>query len=404
MSWNLTFFKAEISLMSKGFFLGFMLLFTVSTIQGQKKSISFDDVKDEVNYGRFRYIEVKGHTGFNLYSGELLAETVSNGYGAVEFRYGWQLADAEHWTSRYGYASYGVGYYSGFMGDPKVLGKPNALFGFINFPLSPGANKNGFETSLSTGITYNLEPYDPISNPNNDAIGTPLALYFNLSLGGAYKWNREMDLLYGIDFTHFSNGRLTTPNYGFNMYGLNVALRYHYNADQKFVDKDLYTDQLLTARFKRPKKEKNIRLHENSMEIYLAGGTVQNEEDKGTYKRYGIFTTVLDYRFKFSSMHAITAGFDLFYDGSLQVKYPETKDQFLAGAHIGYDFMFGKMAIRLQGGGYLTDDKGKSATYLRTAFRYDITEWFYAQIGLKTRDTSRADWVEFGVGFRPFKW
>ena len=103
-------------------------------------------------------------------------------------------------------------------------------------------------------------------------------------------------------------------------------------------------------------------------------------------------------------MHAITAGMDLFYDSSLQVEYPETKDQILVGAHVGYDFMFGRMAVRLQGGGYLTDDKGKSSTYLRTAFRYDITEWLYAQIGLKTRDVSRADWAEFGIGFRPFKW
>lgn len=384
--------------------MGFVVLIMVTVVQGQKKSISFDEVKDVKNYGRFRYIEAKGHTGRNLYAGELLSETVSNGYGAVELRYGWQPSDPEHWTSRYGYASYGLGLYSGFMGDPEVLGKPNAIFGFITFPLSRGYKRNVLETSLSTGITYNLEPYDPNLNPQNDAIGTPLAVYFNLSLGGALKWTREMDLIYGVDFTHFSNGRITTPNYGFNMYGLNVAIRYHYNADQKFVDKDIYTDQLLQARFDRPKKEKNIRLHENSIEVYVAGGTVQNEEDKGTYKRYGIFAGVLDYRFKFSSMHGITAGMDLFYDSSLQVEYPETKDQFLVGAHVGYDFMFGKMAVRLQGGGYLTDDKGKSPTYLRTAFRYNITDWFYAQIGLKTRDTSRADWVEFGVGFRPFKW
>jgi len=404
MNWKNPFLKASPPLFIKRCFLGFVLLLMVTAVQGQKKSISFDEVKDVKNYGRFRYLEVKGHTGRNLYAGELLSETVSNGYGAVEIRYGWQPSDPEHWTSRYGYASYGLGLYSGFMGDPEVLGKPNAIFGFINFPLSRGYKRNVFETSLSTGITYNLEPYDPNSNPQNDAIGTPLAVYFNLSFGGAFKWTREMDITYGVDFTHFSNGRITTPNYGFNMYGLNVALRYHYNADQKFVDKDLYSDQLLQARFNRPKKEKNIRLHENSIEVYLAGGSVQNEEDKGTSKRYGIFAGVLDYRFKFSTMHGITAGMDLFYDSSLQVEYPDTEDQFLVGAHVGYDFMFGKMAVRLQGGGYLTDDKGKSATYLRTAFRYDITDWFYAQIGLKTRDTSRADWVEFGVGFRPFKW
>lgn len=404
MNWDLPYFKALKPLVLNRILLGFVFILMVTGIYGQKKSISWDEVKDKENYGRFRYIEVKGHTGRNLYAGELLQETVSDGYGSVELRYGWQPSDSEEWPSRYGYSSYGIGVYSGFMGDPEVLGKPNAIFGFITFPLSRGDKRNVFETSLSAGITYNLEPYDPNTNPENDAIGTPLAVYFNLSMGGAYKWTREMDLLYGVDFTHFSNGRITTPNYGFNMYGLNVGLRYHYNADQKFVDKDLYSDQLLSARFNRPKKKKNIRLHENSIEVYLAGGTVQNEEDKGTDKRYGIFSGVLDYRFKFNTMHAITAGMDLFYDSSLQVEYPETKDQYLVGAHIGYDFMFGRMAVRLQGGGYLTDDKGKSSTYLRTAFRYDITKWLYAQIGLKTRDVSRADWVEFGVGFRPFKW
>jgi len=371
---------------------------------GQKKTISFEEVKDEKNYGRFRYIDIKGHTGYHLYTGELLNDAIEDGYGSLEIRLGWQKKDPDHWTSRYGYATYGVGYYSGFVGNPAVLGKPNAVFGFINFPLSNGRKKNVIEVGLATGLTYNLEPYDEESNPNNDAIGSPFAIYFNLNFGASFKMTREMDLLYGVDFTHFSNGRVTTPNYGFNMYGLNLGIRYHYNADQKFVDKDVYSNKLLPARFDRPKTSKNIKLNENSIEVYLAGGTVQNEEDKGTDKRYGVFSGVIDYRYKFNTMHAVTAGFDYFFDQSLEVNYPETKDQTSLAAHLGYDFMFGRMAIRLQLGAYLGDDKGKSSTYLRPAFRYDITDWFFAQLGLKTRDTSRADWVEFGVGFRPFKW
>lgn len=388
---------------SQGLFL-VLLIFVFATVNGQRDTISFKEVKDIKNYGRFRYIEIKGHSGYHLYSGELLDEEISSGYGAIEIRYGWQLTDPDHWTARSGYATYGIGYYSGFIGNPQVLGKPNAIFGFVNFPLSRGSKRNVWEVGLAAGLTYNLEPYDSESNPVNDAIGSPFAVYFDLNFGAAYKMSREMDLLYGIDFTHFSNGRITTPNFGFNMYGLNIGLRYHYNADQKFVDSDLYTDKLLQARFERPKKSKDIKLRENSIEIYLAGGTVQNEEDKGTSKRYGIFVGVLDYRYKFNSMHGIVAGFDYFYDSSLEVDYPESKDQTLIGAHLGYDFMFGKMAIRLQGGGYLTDSKGKSSTYIRTAFRYNINDWLFAQIGLKTKKTSRADWVEFGIGFRPFKW
>ena len=386
------------------FLLTVVLISSAYDAYGQKKTISFDEVKDEKNYGRFRYIEVRGHTGYHLYTGELLDDALNDGYGAVEFRYGWQIKDPEHWSSRYNYATYGVGYYSGLVGSTEIIGKPNALFGFLNFPLSKRGNRNILETGLSLGLTYNLEPYDPESNPDNDAIGSPLAVYFNLNFGGSYKVTREIDILYGIDFTHFSGGRITTPNYGFNMYGINLGMRYYYNADQRFVDKDVYSNELLQARFEAPKPSKQIKLRESSIEVYVAGGTVQNEDDKGTYNRYGIFSSALDYRFKFNSMHAITAGFDYFWDGSLEPEYPETKDQSLVGAHLGYDFLIGRMALRLQLGTYLTDDKGKSPSYIRAGFRYDITKWMFGQLSIKTQKTSRADWVEFGVGFTPFKW
>lgn len=381
----------------------FLLSFVLS-LTAQRDTISFEAVKDEKNYGRFRFIEIKGHSGYHLYTGELLNDAVNQGYGAVEFRYGWQPKDADKWPSRYGYASYGFGYYSGFVGNPEILGKPNAVFGFVNFPLSNPARRNVLETSLSLGLTYNLEPYHEEDNPENDAIGSPFAVYFNLNFGAAYKLTRELDLVYGIDFTHFSNGRMTTPNYGFNMYGLNVGLRYHYNADQKLVNKDVYSKELIQARFMKPENSKQIKLRESSIEVYLAGGSVQNEADKGTYKRYGVFSGALDYRFKFNSMHGVVAGFDYFWDGSLEADYPETKDQTSTGLHIGYDFMFGKFAVRLHAGSYLSDDKGKSPTYMRAGFRYDITNWLFAQIAVKTKNTSRADWIEYGVGFTPFKW
>ncbi|MCA0932690.1 acyloxyacyl hydrolase [Lutimonas saemankumensis] len=373
-------------------------------VYAQSDTINFEDVKDVKNFGRFRYIEVKGHTGYHLYAGELLNESVNQGYGAIEVRYGWQNTNPDHWTSRYGHATYGIGYYSGFVGNPSVLGKPNAVFGFVNFPLSYPGKKNELEIGLGLGLTYNLEPYDPVSNPENDAIGSPFAVYFNLYFGGAYKMTREVDLLYGIDFTHFSNGRMTTPNYGFNMYGINLGLRYYYNVDQRKLNNDVYTKEILQARFERPESSEPKKLRESSVEMVLAAGTVQNEEDKGTSKRYGIFSGVLDYRYKFNSMHAITAGFDFFYDGSLEPEYPEPSDQWLYGAHIGYDFMFGRFAARLQAGAYLSDDKGKTPSYLRAAFRYDINKWLFTQLAIKTKNTSRADWVEFGIGFTPFKW
>jgi len=375
-------------------------LFAISAY-AQKKLVSFEEVKTIDNYGRFRYIEVKGHSGYHLYNGTALTEAVKSGYGAVEVRYAWQSKDSTGWVSESGYPSYGVGYYSGFIGDPEILGKPHALFGFINWQLSRSEKRNVWEVNPSLGLTYNLRPYDNDENPDNDAIASPFALYFNLSFGAAYKVTRELDLVYGVDFTHFSVGRITVPNLGLNMYGVNLAFRYHYNADQKFIDNDTYSRDILPARYRRPGKKKNSRIGENSIETYFGFGSVQNPEDQGTSKRYTVFSGVLDYRYKFNTMHGISVGFDYFYDESLKVEYPDDTD--LLGLHIGYDFMFGKFTTRFQFGAYLEDDKDKESTYIRGAFRYDITPWLFAQIGLKTRDLSRADWGEFGIGFVPFR-
>lgn len=384
----------------------FGLLFSCLCLTGiaQNETINYTEVQNVENYGRFKFIEFKMHGGSHLYTGEKLENALDNGYGAFEIRYGWQPSNPEAWSSTLSYPSYGIGWYSGYIGDPDIFGNPNALFGFINFNLSRPQKRNSLEISPAFGITYNLKPYDEENNPENDAIGSKFAVYFSASIGGVYRLNREMDLTYGLDLTHFSNGRTYTPNYGLNMIGLNLGMRYHYNKDQKFVDKDPYTKQLLQARFKRPARTPRKKIKESSIQFYTAIGTVQNDEDAGTSKRYTTFSGVLDYRYQFNTLHAVTVGFDLFYDESLSSIYTDESDRYLTAAHIGYDFNFWKMAIRVQAGAYFGDDKGKDPIFLRPAVQYHILDWLHAQVGLKTKNGGAADWIEFGIGFTPFKW
>ena len=356
------------------------------------------------NQGRFRNIELKGHTGTHLYSGNTLTTKLSSGYGALEFRYAWQSRDDEVW-GKYGYPSYGIGFYSGFVGDPQVFGNPNALFAFINFPISRPARRNVFGISPSLGLTYNLQPFNPETNPLNDAIGARMAVYFSLNFGWAYKWTPEMDITYGIDFTHFSNGRTFTPNYGLNMFGVNLGLRYHYNTDQQRIDKQMYPDELLQSRFNRSVKTPNEVVPDNqSINTYFALGTVQTEQGAGTDTRYGVFAFVLDYQHKFNNMHSVSGGLDFFVDNSLKETNPNGDGKTsLVGIHGGYDFMFWRMTVLAHMGTYLTDNLGKDPLFLRPAIRYDINKWAFAQVGLKTIGFA-ADWVEFGIGFRPFRW
>lgn len=396
--------------LSKNSFLFLTLILSLNISFSQEK-LTFENVKDDKNYGRFRYIDVKGHSGVHLYTGETLGDAISSGYGSFEVRYGWQSGDPENWANKYyGSVSYGVGFYTGYIGDPKIFGNPNALYGFADFTLSKArkGRKTSWHLVPAFGLTYNLVPYDPVENPNNDAIGGKTAVYLNFAYGANTILTRELDLTYGIDFAHFSNGRMNTPNYGLNMFGLNLGLRYHYNQDQKFIDDSPYTRELLQARYDRPKKQQNEKLNQNSFNIYAAVGFVENYADAADGGdpeiKYNTFSGVLDYRHRFNTMHGISVGLDLFYDESLKPTHPETSDRYMVGIHAGYDFIFWRFAVRPAIGTYLSDDKGKKPAWARVALLYNVTDWFNVQVGLKTRRGFAADWVEFGIGFTPFKW
>lgn len=378
------------------------LMLAMSTIYFGYSQVDFSKPGDEDNSGRFRILQISGHAGGHLYSGQTLTDKLA-GYGGLTAKFGWQSQDEEIWGP-YGYPTYGVGWYAGFVGDPQIFGNPNALFGFIRFPISNPTRKNEFGIEPQFGLTYNLNPFDPETNPLNDAIGGKMAVYFAVNFGWTYKWTREMDITYGIDFTHFSNGRMYTPNYGLNMFGINLGLRYHYNADQHRVDDSTYPNQILQARYQRSKKVPNSKVDQNqSVNVYLAVGTVQSTQDAGTKTRYGVFSGVLDYQYKFNNMHSATGGLDYMVDNSLAVDNPSDPDKYMIGIHAGYDFMFWRMTVGVHLGQYLTDSRGKNSLFTRPSLRYDINNRLYAQVGLKT-DGFAADWVEWGIGYRPFKW
>jgi len=372
----------------------FCFLFMITGVYGQDKT-----------EGNFKSISVKGLSGAHIYSGMTLNDKISYGYSAFDIRFAWQPSEDNLWTLDTGFSSYGVGFYTASVGDPQVFGNPTAVFGFVNFFLSKSHRRNVLEISPALGIAYHLQPYDPETNPTQDAIGARMAVYFNVDFGGAYKLTRELDILYGINFTHYSNGRSFTPNYGLNLFGLNAGMRYNVNLRQRMLDPNPYTTNVVPARFERPLAAVNKKNDfSNSIDLYGAISTIQNDEDAGTDLRYGAFSVVADYRHYFNRKHGVTAGLDLFFDNSLAKDYSNTADRYILAAHVGYDYMFWKLAIRGQVGTYISDDRGKGGFFFRPALQYNFAKNFYAQFGLKTRAGFAADWLEFGLGWRPFKW
>src|SRR5690625_3278660 len=323
-------------------------------------------------------------------------------YGGVILKMGWQPTNPEGWASKYNYPSYGVGFYSGFLSDAQVFGNPNAVYGFIRFPLSHPESRNEFAIEPALGITYKLNPYNSETNPLNDAIGARMAVYFNLNFGFTYKWTRELDLLYGIDFSHFSNGSTYKPNSGLNLYGINVGLRYNYNRRQLAENKDIYSDKVFPARFRRPERTAMDLTSGKAISIYVAGGLAQSDEMMGTGSLKEVFSAVIDYEHSFNEMHGISIGGDALYDNRMYDS--NTSGKWMVAVHGGYAFSFHKFDVRMQLGTYLGDKKEKGNFFMRPALRYNINDLLFAQIGLKTLDGGKADYIEYGIGFKPFSW
>lgn len=348
---------------------------------------------------KFRGFSISGHSGSHVYTGEKLAEALDNGYGAVNVRLHWISGPlSSSWKRYYGYPSFGIGVYSGAIGNPDILGTPNAIYGFASFPVYQ-TRKSSFFIEPAIGLTYDLKPYDSQENPLNDAIGSNISVYFNLNFGGRLWVSREMDFTYGFDLTHFSNGRTFTPNFGLNMAGLNIGMLYYFNRAQKYADNSLRPETILEVRPTLPPTSEVIRNSHFYFSLYQAIGTTQNfGATDGA--RYFNASTSIEAVYKHSMKHSWLVGFDVLYDGSLQPDYPEKSEQFAYAIHPGYDFSFWKLDIRAQVGIYLGDNKGKGSYFMRPALRYRFNDVFFAQVGLKTTSGFTADWVEFGAGFK----
>lgn len=358
----------------------------------------------------YRSIEIIQNGGSHLYTGTQLNDFLKYGYASVDVRYTWQTTEEDLWARESHFPKFGVGIYTGFLGDPKTFGNPSAIYGFMNHNLFRVSKTQHADMSLAVGLTYDLAPYNPETNPMNDAIGSRVTVFFDLKTGLVYRMTRELDLLYGISLSHFSNGRTVVPNLGLNMLGFYIGTRYNFNRDQRKLNRDPYTTEVLPARYKKPSKYHAPYLRKrNSISLYGAVGTVQNYDDEVAdistlSTRYYPTSVALDYEYSWNGVYGFNIGFDYFNDPSLAGIYPDLKKFSLFAIHAGYDFNIWRFTTKIQVGTYLSDNYGKQRIFLRPALRYNFSNHFFAQIGLKTRKGAAADWVEWGIGFRPLLW
>lgn len=366
-----------------------------------------DTTNQDKIYPRYFTLDFKAQYGRHVTTGvELLEKTIEqNPYNAFEFRFGIKGYGQESWHKVFRYPTYGVGIYQAyFVPQNNLLGNPGAFYMFFNQSLLGNERINvGYD--LACGLSYNFLNYHPENNPEQLAIGTAQNVVFQLEAQTGFRILKRLDGAVGIGFTHFSNGRIRTPQRGINLYHVSASLRYHPGV--------LYPKNGLKEGWPKVRPEPIQHLLPKfkprwEFSVCPSVGVATPEEQVNWEDRsihYFIATLDLSTAYHYAYFGKIGFGIDFFYDESLNEKRGTPRstlpfeEELYWGSHILHEFMIHRIRVVTHLGITLSQREYKGKWFARIGLRYNFAKNFYFRSVLKTPEGFKADFIEWGLGY-----
>lgn len=300
---------------------------------------------------------------------------------------------SEEWQKEYGFPDYGAYFlYQDFKSEQ--LGKTYAVGVLYNFYFF---NRH-LQLRLAEGLSITTNPYQKQDNSKNKAFGT--RILDNTNIGLSYTNQnlfKNIGINAGIMFTHYSNGRVKSPNSGINTYMLNVGLNYNFE-DERAIKND--TTQTDFKNYRQP-------IHYN---FVFRTGINESPIIRSGQKPFYHLGFYADKRLNRKS--GLQLGADLFLTNSFKdyikyyaVAYPEfgtdpNEDYKRVGVFAGYELFINRISLEAQLGYYVYQPfKKDTVIYDRVGMKYYITDRVFAGFTIKTH-LFLAEALEFGVGVR----
>lgn len=268
--------------------------------------------------------------------------------------------------------SYGIAFNHTSLGNPSALGYTSSIFGVLDIPILQ-LSRFSLLYQCNLGFTYVHKPLS--KSIHNIAISSPFNFLIGLDLIGQYQLSENHDVRLGIDFTHFSNGKIRTPNLGYNSLAISGSYVYH-------IQKTEQTPRVFDRN--------NLPPHHVYKTIWSGG--LKADEYLNT-NRYLTSSFIIEYQRLFNYKYAFVLGTDVFYDAT-----KNTESKFNGGVHTGVEIFYMPLGFTMQGGLYLWNIPEEQFHFFRIAIRYYATKSYILQLGLKTH-TATADFLEIGVGY-----
>ncbi len=299
-----------------------------------------------------------------------------------------QTQGHRQWHHTYNFPSLGFDFIFGDLGYPEVLGRSFAFLPHIRLNLFQSEIVN-LRLQHGLGLAYLTRTYDSNSNEENIAIGTAMNLALNMSFEAEWQLAGSLHLVTGFSLSHYSNGKVETPNKGLNIPSVKLGMFYSFQDPPTFMESPVHMS---------PDRVRELVV------IGSAGFTSSYPPGLEKSARYAITST---YHFPIREKHRLGIGYDFFYS------YPEkrmpTENHDLSndspfvnhGIHLSFQQDFSRMAFIIHSGFYLwdPDDYRRYVYYHRAGFRYNLIGNLLLNLTLKTH-LFRAEFIEWGVGYR----
>jgi hypothetical protein len=338
-------------------------------------------------------LEGRANYGF-LINHHLEMQVFNAHFMSFEVNLGHETYGKNRWETMYAYPIVGLSYWRSDLGNSEFIGKANALFPYINFPLTR-AQKHEINFRLGGGLAYLTKHFDRLNNYKYLAIGSHVNAAINLMFEVRWKPMPRTQVSAGIALMHFSNGSLKTPNYGINIPSVNLAIAYHLTKANSFINRKVLPD--LT------KFEFDGRKY-IEFDLVNAFGM----KDISEYgKRYYVYTLSGNVFKAVSFKSKVGLGFDIFYDQSdlhkaeLEQIYIQRNSQIMKpGINMGYQLNLSRTSFVSSLGFYLGGKMARAgASYYKVGMRVMLSKNIFASLMLKTH-FARADYIGLGIGYK----
>ena len=136
----------------------------------------------------------------------------------------------------------GIGAALHTFGADNLIGTPATLYVF------QGARLACLTEKLSIGYEWNLG-VSAGWRTDNDVIVSPINVYINVAALFTWRINSYWDMVFGPEYTHFSNGDTRFPNGGANTLNFRVGARRHFKPTSVHVAENIFTSDMRKLNF-----------------------------------------------------------------------------------------------------------------------------------------------------------